>query len=332
MTPPNSLPPVPQEFSHYVWRPGRREDIPLILEHSSANKEVDGREATQSAAGLGQIFDLLGDKAANNTLFALTPNEEAVVALAVVYVTPSDEEHCANFAGSVHVEHRGKGIGAYIMSWMEARSRQLFGEFKDDLLCKMAANCRDYHEDRIALFEHQGFQPVRYYNHMHRGLENTPHKPLPDNLEIIIWSKERDPDLMEATTLAFEEHYGSITLTPEIWAHFIVGSPNFRSEMTYLVMDGDKIAGFLITNVYEDRNVQTGVQEAEMQTIGVLQEYRGQGIASAVMSHAMQVYKSRGYTRTALDVDTENITNALRLYEKMGFEKVRTSVQFEKME
>lgn len=52
--------------------------------------------------------------------------------------------------------------------------------------------------------------------------------------------------------------------------------------------------------------------------IGVLKEYRGQGIGVALIMEALSLAKKRGFTRIELAVREDN-PRAIHLYQKMGF-------------
>ena len=77
---------------------------------------------------------------------------------------------------------------------------------------------------------------------------------------------------------------------------------------------------------------QTGVREGWIEAIGVIPEWRGRGLGSALMVQSLNDFAALGFMRAALDVDTENPTGALQLYEKLGFEAVKRTIVFLKDE
>jgi ribosomal protein S18 acetylase RimI-like enzyme len=64
--------------------------------------------------------------------------------------------------------------------------------------------------------------------------------------------------------------------------------------------------------------------------LGVLKEHRGKGFGQALLATALSHFSRRGYIKAELGVDTQNSSNALRVYEKMGFTKVSTWVLHER--
>lgn len=58
--------------------------------------------------------------------------------------------------------------------------------------------------------------------------------------------------------------------------------------------------------------------------------WRKQGIALALLHHAFAEFRRRGRTAAELDVDSQSLTGALRLYERAGMRAVEQSVTYEK--
>ena len=49
--------------------------------------------------------------------------------------------------------------------------------------------------------------------------------------------------------------------------------------------------------------------------------WRRKGIASALLARSLAALRDNGMTEATLDVDAENLSGALRIYERLGFEK-----------
>jgi len=130
---------------------------------------------------------------------------------------------------------------------------------------------------------------------------------------------------------AFRGHWGLPEMDEQLWQQFFTGVPQFRGDLTYLAMEGEKIAGFCLNWVDQVKNEQTGIQEGFIEAVGVIPQWRGRGVASALLVHTMREFLKGGMERAALDVDTQNSTGALRLYEKLGFEAVKRTITFTKV-
>jgi ribosomal protein S18 acetylase RimI-like enzyme len=62
--------------------------------------------------------------------------------------------------------------------------------------------------------------------------------------------------------------------------------------------------------------------------IGVIPAWRGRRVASALLGHALHLFQAEGLQQAALEVDTQNPSGALGLYEKHGFKAVRETIHF----
>ena len=71
-----------------------------------------------------------------------------------------------------------------------------------------------------------------------------------------------------------------------------------------------------------------GYRRVVLGQIGVLPEGCCRGVASAATSRALRLAADDGCARAGLDVNSGNVTGALRLYELLGFETVRTRVSW----
>jgi ribosomal protein S18 acetylase RimI-like enzyme len=321
---------IPTHLTIYEWRPLQIGDISAIKDMIAAAAEIDPLEDATSDERIKHIFDLLGDEIETNSLAAVTA-QGTMAALALIFVPPSEDDHIAMIDGSVHVDHRGRGLGAFILDWMEKCVSRLFGTIDDDKPQLIRMSCADHQVDRINLFEQKKFIPVRYAYKMQRDLgQPVPDKGLDLELRFEPWSEALNVPLMHAFNEAFQDHWGLLTINEELWQQLFTGVPQFRSDLTYLVMAGDAIVGFCINWVDEGKNNQTGIMEGWVEALGVIPAWRGRGIASALLSKSLRAFSAIGLERAALDVDTQNPTGALHLYEKVGFVAARRAIIFHK--
>ena len=101
----------------------------------------------------------------------------------------------------------------------------------------------------------------------------------------------------------------------EPWSkEILVREMKINKFLEHFVYESDeKILGFYIANYILD--------EAEIYTIAVREEYRGQKIASKMLNHLVERCKKRKITKIFLEVSTKN-DQAIKLYEKFSFKKV----------
>jgi ribosomal protein S18 acetylase RimI-like enzyme len=97
-------------------------------------------------------------------------------------------------------------------------------------------------------------------------------------------------------------------------------APNagFDPTLWFLALDGATIAGFSICREREEDAENVGW----VSLLGVRPRWRGRGLGEALLSHSLALLRARGLGRAALNVDVDNTTGALRLYEKVGMNPV----------
>jgi ribosomal protein S18 acetylase RimI-like enzyme len=144
------------------------------------------------------------------------------------------------------------------------------------------------------------------------------------------WNEGNLKDIHIALNEAFQDHWGHVDQTYEQFLAGTQGSATFAPDLSFLVMDGDIIAGVSLNRVLYYENERTGIQEGWIGSLGVRRAWRNQGIASALLNASMLAFQKSELSYAGLSVDTENLTGALRLYEKQGFAPVNISYTYMK--
>ena len=138
-----------------------------------------------------------------------------------------------------------------------------------------------------------------------------------------------DEQVRSAHNDAFRDHWGSSPMSRDEWKHVTVGR-YLVPDASFVVLDGDEVAGYLISSHYASRcrgqGVQRGVGRHARHPQAVAQAGRRRGVAGA----ALGAYQRAGFDFGMLGVDADNPSGALRLYERLGFETVQSSVSYHK--
>jgi ribosomal protein S18 acetylase RimI-like enzyme len=120
-------------------------------------------------------------------------------------------------------------------------------------------------------------------------------------------------DTIDATVFSsFREPAACWYLLREIRA-----KPGFMPEATWIVACPTGCCGSI-----QCITVQRG--RGQIQNVGVLAEYRGQGLGEALVLQALQAFKAARLTRAELEVTADN-TPAVQLYQRLGFRKMKTT-------
>jgi ribosomal protein S18 acetylase RimI-like enzyme len=106
------------------------------------------------------------------------------------------------------------------------------------------------------------------------------------------------------------------------------GQRAFRPDLSVLAVEGGAVVGYVLAYEWAADTAATGVRETHFGQIGVLPQARGRGVASAVIAAALRAGAGDGCERAGREVDTDNVTGALRLYESLGFVTTRAQVSW----
>lgn len=103
----------------------------------------------------------------------------------------------------------------------------------------------------------------------------------------------------------------------------IVAHAGFLPEATWLVeFRGNKGAAPIPCGTIQGLVLNTTV--GSIQNVGVLPDFRGQGLGRALVLKSLAGFRRDGMLRVCLDVTAEN-TPAVELYESIGFRGISTS-------
>ena len=233
--------------------------------------------------------------------------------------------------GATHPDHRGRGIGTKIQAWGIARAEEILADQPVELL-RLVETVKEVRlADAVALHEAAGFRPARWYFDMRRDLrEPLPAMPDLGGLRLVGYEAPMGQPLLAIHNEAFRDHWGSEPLTAEIWNHEFVGDPFFRGDLSFVVLDGEEIAGYTVNYVFESDWGAAGVREGWVGQLGVRRPWRRRGLATALLVRSMEAFRAAGLEAATLGVDAENPTGALGVYERVGFRPIRRSVRLQR--
>jgi mycothiol synthase len=314
-----------------TWRALTIADAAAVARAFAAVEAVDRTDEHYSEQ---DIRDELEDRTVDlgrDTLAALAPDGEVV---AFVLVRGSAEVHDfdrIDAEGAVVPAARRRGLGRGLLDWAEEQAARLHVERHPDVA---GAICIDVHENnpgKQALVEAASFEATRWWYRMAHDLTELPDVPAPPSgLTVAPYSRDRDEAVRQAHREAFAGHWGSNPPTEQHWQLRFTGGSHFQPQVSWLVLDGDEVAAYLLTYFWEADAAASGIREAFVGQLGVRPAWRRRGLGTLLLATALASYRPAGYDRSALAVDTGNATGALRLYERAGFAVNDTAVSWTK--
>jgi len=186
---------------------------------------------------------------------------------------------------------------------------------------------------RRAAIERAGFELVRVGNRMRIEMSESPSTPKwSDGISVRTANVESDLRAIAAADVeAFRDHWGYVERPFEKelegWQEFIEAEGDLHDPtLWFLACDGKEVAGVAICNGHIADDTTRGY----VASLAVRPAWRRRGIGLALLQHAFGEFYRRGQSIAELDMDSENLTGALRLYERAGMHVVRQGLSYEK--
>jgi mycothiol synthase len=173
------------------------------------------------------------------------------------------------------------------------------------------------------VFVGAGFDYVKSYYQMYINLTETlPQPQWPDGVGLRTAVPNEDDDAIYRTVQQAFERETEMEPTFEQWRDHMIRSDIYDPGLWFLAISGDDIVGTCLGIKYE--------KEGWIRQFGVIPNWRGKGIATALLQHAFLVFRQRGYPRVGLGMDADN-ERALHFYDRAGMKVLRQYDEYRKV-
>jgi ribosomal protein S18 acetylase RimI-like enzyme len=247
------------------------------------------------------------------------------------------------FRGAVHPEYRGRGIGTFLLDWVERRVRELLPLAPPEVRVMLHADdvFSTNYRARDLLVAH-GYRPVRHFIHLRIEVDGLRPEPLPEGILIRALVPEDWSKVGPALEEAFQDHWGILTedvqVKPqdeepaaEAETEPVVGGDEAKlyfntPGLCFVALDGEEVVGSCLCNAKVIEFPDAGY----VGSISVRRPWRGKGIGAALLNHAFNEFYRRDTRHILTDTDANSFTNAPRLYIKAGMSTFRQQDVYEK--
>jgi mycothiol synthase len=309
-------------------RPMRPDDVLAVAQLLTAAEAVDDTGVHESPEDLtGWFVNDLVDLELDTRVVLTADGQLAGYATTIAPPTFRDA-YGVHLEGRVHPDLRGRGIGRALLDWQLERGTQLHAERHPEAPARLTATVYTTMPSLEALLRRAGLAQARWFFHMDRPLTDLPPRRRVEGVGLVPFSRDRDDDVRAAHNAAFTEHYGSSERDVASWQVMFTGQPSFRPDLSVLAVADGAVLGYALAYVSEATAAATGSRESYFGQIGVVPAARGRGLSKAVIIEALHAAAAQDCQTAGLEVDSENVTGALGLYESLGFRTHRTQVSW----
>lgn len=304
-----------------TWR--GESDLPHMLEVINGCKYEDKVERSETLADLTNNYSHLEHCDPYKDMLIAEINDRMIAYTRVTWNQQEDDLTFYMTFGFLLPEWRRKGIGSAMLAWTEDRLRQLASTHEKTGPRFFQAGAADTEKSTTAMLEKAGYQPVRYEFNMSRPISDPlPDAPMPSGLEVRPVQPEHIRPIWDAMQEAFRDHWGFAEEGEEIYQAW-QGQRSFQPAIWKVAWDGDQVAGMVLNLINESENAEYQRLRGYTEGISVRRPWRKKGLARSLIVQSIQMFKDMGMAETALGVDSQNLSGALRLYQGVGYRQTK---------
>jgi mycothiol synthase len=309
--------------SDFRVRAVTRDDAAAVNDLFAAAEAVD---RTDEHYNLDDVLEELDNPMIDPTKdWVLVEHHDRLVATSrLIPRAPADGALSMYVEGTVHPDHRRQGIGSMLVPLMVQRGREYARERGQDLRPVLTGDAPSTNTDLAAVFGRAGLRPVRWSFVMVADLDRADPSDVPGppaGYTLHTWEGLDPDEIREAHNRAFVGHYGWTPWSAEMWGQWVADSRALRPSLSLVARDREgAIAAYVQSNEFEAVAEATGLRQVYVAKVGTIEEHRRRGLGGVLLRTALERCRQEGFDRATLDVDSENPTSALGIYESAGFQ------------
>ena len=224
-----------------------------------------------------------------------------------------------------------------MLVWAEGQARTYVPLAPEDARITLGAHALIQDTDRWEAYERLGFERVRVMQRMRIDFDSSyvAHAAeWPQGISLRPFVLERDLEkVVAADQEAFRDHWGHVDRPFEEelrqWKEWIqCEGDDFDPTLWFVALDeaNGEIAGY----AFCDPHVAGDRTRGYIDGLAVRAPWRKRGLGRALLHHAFAELHQRGRVAVELDMDSENLTGASRLYERAGMVPFSQDYAYEK--
>lgn len=314
-------------FDELTVRPFRgRDDYQGMVDLINARVAEEGEGERATVASLAEVYDhLVRCDTATDMLMVDNPDGSLAAYGRVAWHDVSEGYRA--YSIGFEAQASPAALEADVIRWGVDRATAI-ASGHDHPDKRIGAWANDGTRRQVAVLAVGGFSPVSWSAYMVRPhLDDIPDRPLPDGSETRPVEDDHLRAIWEADNEAFRDHQGFVEPTDEDWERFRDEAAQ-GTDLWRVAWAGDSVVGQVRTRVREGEAEALGRRRAWTEDISTRRDWRGRGVASALIASSLHQLAGLGFDEAALGVDLDNPTGALGVYERMGYQVVHRQTQY----
>ena len=300
-------------------------DYQKMLDLINASKGPDQIDRTDTLEDIARYYEHLNNSDPYQDMLFAEVEGQSIAFGRVEWAIDEKSKWLGFHIAFLHPYWRRKGIGTAMLRYLEDHLRQISQELLDEGVITedtpryFDTFASDTEIGKEALLKKARYKPVRFSYSMVRPLsEPVDVTPMPEGLEIRTVQPGQFRQVWEADHEAFRDHWGYVEGTEKDYQRWLKDPLN-DPDLWKVAWEGDQVAGMVLNFLNEKENEEYHRLRGWTEDISVRKPWRRRGLARALLTRSLQMFKVMGMDHAALGVDTQNLTGALDLYKSVGF-------------
>lgn len=306
------------------------DDIPAMVEIANAFNEVNGESERWTPEMMGaELRNPTHVRPEEGVLLAFA-DDRLVAYSSIEYSDTTDGARHYRSLGNLRPDWRRRGLGRAMMAFNEAQSRTL-AEHDAHLGPRLLITwLDDPNQGGLELARQRGYRKVRVFHHMTRpDMADVEVPSLPPGIEVRPVTPQMLPQLWQAATEAFRDHFGGHDFSESAYQRFLE-DPLLDLDLLVTAFDGDEMVAGVQGAVDPDENEANGYLRGWTDPVWTRRGWRRRGLAYALLGRSLEQLRERGMTSAQLGVDSKNENEALTLYQRHRYEVDRSASEWHK--
>ena len=321
---------APGGITFRAWRD--RTDYDRMVDVFHAARTVDGAGWELTPPQLEADIRSLGHRPEDTIVLAEGDGRVVGFVRVFDFGRAPDEGRLLTHSGHVDPAFRGRGVGTALLAGAHRELLRMRAVRPDPAgtAAGIHAWVFDSNVSTARLVEAHGYRRMRYVIEMARSLDDLPEIELPAGLTTRPVTPEDRLSIVRALDAAMHDHHGWPAMTEETLLELVDGPIRGQLDVWQVAWAGDRVVGGVLGYIDDAENEARGRRRGWTESIFTIREWRGRGVASAMLARSLRLMRDRGMTEAALTVDTESLTGAVGLYERHGFRESERLTIFRK--